>query len=197
MYAGDLAPGATALCRFRVGVSGDANAQEYPIDVSMSYNNINGEKISTSPLTIGVSVGEEVRFACASPRINLTTGGDQVLDVPYQNMGNEIVHDVQARISVVDPFSGTDDTAYLGDIHPGEIAVAHYQVEIDPDAKGTYSLDSEVRYHDSLGNSRIADVVKVYVHAAGGEASPLIFMSTLFAVAAVICIALAIVRRKK
>ena len=197
MYAGDLAPGATALCRFRVGVSGDANAQEYPIDVSMSYKNINGEETSTSPLTIGVPVSEEVRFECASPQINLTTGGDQVLEVPYRNTGNEIVYGVQARISLVDPFSGTDDTAYLGDIRPGEIAVARYHVGVDPVATGTYTLDSEVRYHDALRNSRIADMVKVHVHAAGGEASPLLFLSTLFAVAAVSCVGLAIVRRKK
>lgn len=51
MYAGDLAPGATALCRFRVGVSGDANAQKYPIDISMSYKNTDGEETST-PLSL-------------------------------------------------------------------------------------------------------------------------------------------------
>ena len=196
MFAGDLAPGATALCRFRVGVSGDANAQEYPIDVSMSYKNINGEETSTSPLTIGVPVSEEVRFECVSPQINLTTRGDQVLEVPYRNMGNEIVYGVQARISFVDPFSGSDDTAYLGDIRPGEIAVARYHLGVDPGASGIYTLDSEVRYHDALRNSRIADVVKVHVHVAGEEASPLLFLSTLFAAGVICCLGLVIVRRK-
>ena len=196
MYAGDLAPGATALCRFRVGVSGDANAQEYPIDVSMSYKNTNGEETSTPPLTIGVPVNEEARFECASSRINLTTG-DQLLEVPYLNSGDEIVYDAQARISLVDPFSGIDDTAYLGDLGPGEVAVARYRVGIDPAATGNYSLDSEVRYHDARKNSRIADVVKIHVSVAGGGPPPLLVLVTIPALVAIGCVSFVVLRRKK
>jgi len=109
--------------------AGDANAQEYPVDVSMAYKNINGEETISSPFTIGIPVGEEMRFACSPDLINLTTGADIILEVPYRNDANDTAYGVQARISALDPFSSIDDTSYLGDIGPGEIAVACYHME--------------------------------------------------------------------
>jgi hypothetical protein len=67
-------------------------------------------------------------------------------------------------VSVVDPFTSNDDSAFLGDIAPGQTAVARYEVGV---SSGTvakdYALDSEVRYRDSLDNSQISDTVKVPV----------------------------------
>jgi len=64
----------------------------------------------------------------------------------------------------VDPFTSNDDTAFLGDLAPGESAVARYEMSVDNSATPKeYGLDSEIRYKDALGNSQISDTMKVEV----------------------------------
>jgi hypothetical protein len=64
----------------------------------------------------------------------------------------------------VDPFTSSDNTAYLGDIKPGDTVTARYQITSDPGATlGNHSLDTEVRYRDAQDNSQISDTFKVPV----------------------------------
>jgi hypothetical protein len=64
----------------------------------------------------------------------------------------------------VEPFKSSDDTAYLGDLKPGEKATARYQVSVN-DAAVTreYTLDTEVRYRDALDNSQVSGTFNVPV----------------------------------
>jgi hypothetical protein len=94
-----------------------------------------------------------------------------VIEVAYQNTGSGTAYSAQSRISAVDPFTSNDDTAFLGDLDPGETAVARYEVSVDESATAKeYGLDSEIRYRDSLGNSQISDTMKVKVNVE--EPSP-------------------------
>jgi len=87
-----------------------------------------------------------------------------VIEVEYQNTGAATAYSAQARISAVDPFTSNDDTAFLGDLEPGEKAVARYEVSVDGSATPKeYGLDSEIRYRDALDNSQISDSMKVQV----------------------------------
>jgi LPXTG-motif cell wall-anchored protein len=93
--------------------------------------------------------------------------------VEYQNTGAATAYSAQARISAVDPFTSNDDTAFLGDLQPGQTAVARYEVSVDESATTKeYGLDSEIRYPDALGNSQISDTMKVKITI--GESSILI-----------------------
>jgi hypothetical protein len=96
--------------------------------------------------------------------------------VDYQNAGDTTVYNAQSRITAVDPFSSSDDTAYLGDLKPGEFATARYSIGVrDAAVTKEYSLDSEVRYRDALSNSQISDTLKVrvLVTPGSGTANPL------------------------
>ena len=87
-----------------------------------------------------------------------------MIEVTYQNTGSGTAYSAQSRISAVDPFTSNDDTAFLGDLTPGETAVARYEVSVDESATPKeYGLDSEIRYRDALGNSQISDTMKVRV----------------------------------
>jgi hypothetical protein len=82
--------------------------------------------------------------------------------VTYKNIGNSTVFNAQARISVIDPFSSDDDTAYLGDMKPGDSATALFSVKTDPGATvKTYSMDSEVGYTDSFHTTYTSDNIPV------------------------------------
>jgi len=80
------------------------------------------------------------------------------------------VYNAQVRLSAVDPFTSNDDTAYLGDMKPGDNATARFVVNVDNDATvKAYGLDSEIRYRDALQNSQISDTMKVQITLAEQE----------------------------
>jgi len=66
--------------------------------------------------------------------------------------------------------------AFLGDIPPGGKATVSYKISAASGADPvTYSLDTEVRYRDSLDTSQTSDVFKVPVNIVAQSKSDSIF----------------------
>ncbi|WP_324449460.1 S-layer protein [Methanoculleus sp.] len=163
-YIGTFAPGETVDVTFKVAVADSAEPQSYPLDIVVAYEDYEGKSTASRPVTIGLPVGGKIDFDVASPTVTLHPGGKSILEVVYRNAGAAKVYSAQARISAVDPFTSSDDTAYLGDLAPGETATARFEVSIDADATlKNYGIDSEIRYRDDLDNSKISDTMKVQV----------------------------------
>ncbi len=163
-YIGTFEPGETVDVRFKVAVADSAEPQSYPLDVVVAYEDYEEKSTASRPVTIGLPVGGKIAFEVASPTVTLHPGGKSILEVAYRNTGAAKVYNAQARISAVDPFTSSDDTAYLGDLAPGETATARFEVSIDADATlKEYGIDSEIRYRDDLDNSKISDTMKVRV----------------------------------
>lgn len=163
-YIGTFAPGETVDVKFKVSVANSAEPQSYPLDVSITYEDYEGDTVTSRSATIGLPVGGKIAFEVVSPTAILDPGSKNILEVVYRNTGAATVYNAQARISAVDPFTSSDDTAYLGNLAPGETATARFEVSID--AEGTekeYGIDSEIRYRDELDNSKISDTLKVQV----------------------------------
>ena len=86
------------------------------------------------------------------------------LVITYKNIGDTTAYNAQARISAVKPFTSNDDTAYLGNIAPGESATGVYEISVSADAtEKDYGIDTEIRYRDILDNSQISDSMKAQV----------------------------------
>ena len=180
-YIGTFESGKTADVKFKVSVSDNAEPQSYPLDVVVTYEDYEGKTATSKAVTIGLPVGGKIDFEIASPKITLNPGGKSILEVVYKNSGAAKVYNAQARISAVDPFTSNDDTAYLGDLAPGETATARFEVSIDADATlKEYGIDSEIRYRDDLDNSKISDTMKVRV--ALEKKSGAIFTNPVFLV---------------
>ena len=65
----------------------------------------------------------------------------------------------------LDPFTSSDDVAFLGDLKPGDHATAQFQLSVDKAAtKKEYGLDSEIRYRDALDATHISDTMKVKIN---------------------------------
>lgn len=164
VYIGDLPVNGTADARFKLAISRDAGEQTYPLDLFLVYTNHEGDTVQSEIVTIGVPVGGKIAFAVISDPRDVKAGQKAVIEVEYENTGATTAYSVQARISAVDPFSSNDDTAFLGDLQPGEKAVARYEISIDESAtEKEYGLDSEIRYRDALDNSQISDTLKVRI----------------------------------
>jgi len=172
VYIGDFPKGGTVTCLYKVAISADAQAQTYPVDVAVTYTNAEGDTVTSATDTIGVPVGDKLRFTVTSPVAVVTSGETSVIEVEYQNQGSITANNAQARLSVVDPLSSTDNTAYLGDIPPGGKATARYAISAASGAEpATYALDTEVRYRDTLDNSQISDTFKADVQVVPRPAS--------------------------
>jgi hypothetical protein len=177
VYIGDFPKNGMVTCLYKVSISSDAQAQTYPVDVAVTYTNAEGDTVTSSTDTIGLPVAGKLTFAVTSPAVVVTQGGTGIVAVEYTNLGSITANKAQARLSAVDPFSSSDETAYLGDIPPGGKATAQYAITADSSAvPGNYTLDTEVRYRDALDNSQISDTFKApvtVVAPASGGAIPL------------------------
>jgi hypothetical protein len=164
IYIGDFPINGTVDTRFKVSISREAADQSYPLDVFLVYEDESGVQTTSKLTTIGVPVKGKISFVVTTNPEPVLSGKKQVIEVTYQNTGSGTAYNSQARISAVDPFTSNDDTAFLGDLTPGETALARYEVSVDESATvKEYGLDSEIRYRDSLGNSQISDTMKVRV----------------------------------
>lgn len=170
VYIGEFKPGDEFEAKFKVSVTRDAEPQDYPLEVMVTYENADKETLDTPAESIGVPVGGKITFSMINDPPQVKAGGKQVIEVEYRNDGDAIAYSSEARISAVDPFSSDDDLAYLGDIKPGESAIAKFKISTTSDAiEKTYGLDSEIRYRDALDNSQISDTIKVQVSVVKSE----------------------------
>lgn len=164
VFIGDLRPGEEVAATFKASVSKGAEAQTYPLTVLLEYEDSDRQTATADGVTIGIPVGGKIDFAVVASPAPLAPGEKAVLEVTFKNTGSATAHSAQARISAVDPFTSDDDTAYLGEIAPGESKVARFTVSVDAGAtEKIYGLDAEVRYRDALDNTQISDTMKVDV----------------------------------
>lgn len=164
VYIGDFPAGSTVTVPFKVSVSADGEAQEYPMDLSVYYRNENGNFVYSDLVVIGIPVYAKIRFVVISSPPEVAPGGERLLSIEYENAGSATVYSAQARIYAVDPFTTSDDTAYIGTLAPGESGTAVFEVTVQSAAtEKTYSLDSEIRYRDALDNDQVSDRITIPV----------------------------------
>ncbi len=161
-YIGSFPIGATVPATFKLSVNKDAVNKTYPLDVYINYENGEGDTVDTDMTTIGIPVGDKAEFSVASGTVQAAPGQKKVITVKFTNTGGATVYSAQARISAVNPFTSSDDTAFLGTFEPGETKEASFDIAVDGAAtEKEYGLDSEIRYRDALDNSVISDPIKI------------------------------------
>lgn len=171
VYIGNFAPGETVDARYKLEILDIAQQSTYPLDISVRYLDDRGDTVTSDPITVGIPAGGEIRFEVISPGVTMYRGSTETIHVEYENCGKTAVYSAQARLIASDPFTAVEDSAYLGDLGPGERARAQFILSSDEYAtEKQYGLDTEIRYRDALGNSRVTDptVVQVMVTARSG-----------------------------
>jgi hypothetical protein len=172
VFIGDFPHNGTVTCRYKVAISSEAEKQTYPVDVVVMYENREGDMVTSASETLGIPIGGKISFTVTSGTVQVVQGSQSVIEVEYQNSGTTKAYNAQARLSAVEPFKSTDDTAYLGDMKPGETATARYQMSTDDAAVvNDYTLNTEVRYRDALDNSQVSDTFNVPVRVQSKPAS--------------------------
>jgi hypothetical protein len=172
VYIGDFPRNGIVTCRYKVAISDNAEPQTYPVDIAVTYENRDGDIVTSVTDTVGIPVQGKNSFRIVSDPVTLSPGSENTIAIQYQNTGDTIAYHAQARLSAVDPFTSADNNAYLGDLKPGENATAHFRISTDSAAPPQdYALDTEVRYRDALDNSQVSDTFKVNVKVAPSSPS--------------------------
>ncbi|PWR75479.1 COG1361 S-layer family protein [Methanospirillum stamsii] len=181
VFIGEFAPGSEKTLKYKVSVAKDAEPQDYPLGISVTYENADGETITTTPQKVGVFVGADVEFTITSEKPQMNPGKKNFIEVTYRNDGSVPVYGAEVRISAVDPFTSADDLSYLGDIQPGESAVARFGLSVDETADTKiYGLDSEIKYRDALNDSHVSDTIKVPIDVVPKEGLAALLSSPVF-----------------
>ncbi len=200
-FIGSFPSGSMIDCRFKVTVLEDAVNQSYPVDIAITYTNREGQIVTSSTETVGVPVNGKTAFTVTSPAPEVPQGAAMTIEVRYQNDGGVTVYNTEARIESHDPVTIKDNNAFLGDLGPGEAAVARYEIQADAAADTKmYTFDSKIRFRDAFGNSQMSDTVPVQIEivpANLGTSAGVIALGGGFIVVIVLCAALLVYRKKK
>lgn len=195
--AGTLKQGkqSSSPTKFTIEVNKNTPAGTYPLTLELSYMyqhnvQVGGDEFDsaiglvtnkevgiwyenkTQTQTIEVKVKKEPYFEVTNVTGDLYPDEGGLLYVTYKNSGEEPAKDATVRVSAGDPFSTTDDQAYLGTLNPGKTAVAIFDMDVDGDATSKlYSLNSEILYEDADGHDQISDSIKVNVEVLPAKES--------------------------
>ncbi len=171
--------------QYTIEISNNAQAGTYPLLLTLMYGfqeniQIDGDnetslgitnlevgmwyEVGVQNITIPISVKEEARFEVTDVSGELVADEEGLLSVTFKNVGDLPIKDATVRISASDPFSTTDDQAFIGSIASGESAVALFNLKVDETATTKmYAINSEIKYEDVDGHDQISDVIKIQV----------------------------------
>jgi hypothetical protein len=191
-FVGDIKAGEEFETVFKLKASSEAKPVTYPAELIVKYRSMD-EYVESDPVRIGVKVNPKVKFEVTGTP-SIAAGEERILTFTVRNMGNFEVRDATARITIVDPFSSSDDTAYIGNLKPGEAVSASFKISADKDATPKlYALNLEVKYRDLEDEWAISEPVKATINVTPAKPPYLIYG----AVAAVIIIAVAAYLRSR
>jgi hypothetical protein len=155
---GTLNPGETATAQFKLEVADRAIAQDYPLAFTVEYDDAYGETVASDRYTVPSEVGPEMTFETSgSPTV--AAGSTETVEVTVTNTGAGTMRDAVARLNVNTPFETDDDTAYVGDLEPGESRTVTFTVSVDGAATPkAYSVDTTIKYDNTFGRTVVTDV---------------------------------------
>ena len=193
-YLGDVKAGKEYTAIFKVQASGEAKPVTYPAEIRMKYKSMD-EYFYSDPISIGIKVNPKMKFEVYGvPKIH--AGGTEVVTFVIKNVGNFTVREATARLIIVDPFSSSDDTAYIGTLKPGETAVVKFKLSVDSDATPKlYGLNLEVKYKDPEDEWAISEPVKAVVEVIPPQ--PPYGAIAVIAITAIVAIAYYLRRSRK
>lgn len=177
-YLGDIKSGEEFSAIFKLKASSEAEATKYPAELYVKFRAGN-EYVESDAIKIGIEVKPEIEFFVLE-KAKIRAGEEAIVTFAIRNNGNAVVRDATARLIIVSPFSSTDDTAFIGDLNPGEIAKAKFKLSVDRDATPKlYALNLEVKYRAENGEWVISKPSKAIIEVEPPTANYTVYLIVL------------------
>lgn len=169
--------------KFPIEIYDNAKAGTYDLQLNISYRYQRDSAVTppygdtyywyedmNQTMILQIVVEDEPYFRISNVESDLRAGNEKNINVTYTNTGEQVARECIARISVVDPFTTTDDQAFLGDIKPGESKTATFKLNVAKDATSKdYSINSEIKYKDLHDKTQYSDNLKIPVYVGPAE----------------------------
>ena len=193
-YVGDVRAGEEFTAVFKVKASDEAKPITYPAEITVKYKTMD-EYFESDPVTVGVKVNPKMKFEVyGTPKI--AAGGEGVVTLTIKNVGNFTIREATARLTITDPFSSDDDTAYVGTLKPGQTAEVKFKLSVDADATPKkYGLNLEVKYKDLEDEWAISEPTKAVIEVTPPQ--PPYGAIALVAIIAIVAVAYYYLRRRR
>jgi hypothetical protein len=157
VYVDALPPGERHAATVRVGATEDVAPGTYPVETRVRYEDGNGIARASDPLSTGVTVGAERRFALG----NVTTErlrvdeDDAVVRAEVRNVGSATARNAVVRVGSAGALRVTGPETAVGDLAPGESAPVEFRLAVPADAEpGSRALAFDVEYENADGDVR-------------------------------------------
>jgi len=157
---GSLDVDETERFRIPIEVGDEAEPVRRQFDISVRYNNHDGDVRRTDDQSIRVDILERRDEFVVEPVIDAGDGG--TVDFRIENNLDEPVENVHVKLFVDAPFSSDDDEAFLPRLEPGDTARISFDLAVDEEAIAkTHRLTLDVRYDDESGETELSDTYSV------------------------------------
>ncbi len=193
-YLGNVKAGKEYKAIFKVQASDEAKPVTYPAEIKLKYRSMD-EYFYTDQKSVGIKVNPKMKFEIyGTPKI--AAGSEGIVSFTIKNVGNFTVKEATARLTITDPFSSSDDTAYIGTLEPGQTAEIKFKLSVDADATPKkYGLNLEVKYKDLEDEWAISEPTKAVIEVVPSK--PPYGVIAFVSIIAIIAIAYYLRRRRK
>ncbi|ADB57529.1 COG1361 S-layer family protein [Archaeoglobus profundus] len=193
-YLGDVQAGKEYTAVFKVQASDEAKPVIYPAEIKLKYRSMD-EYFYTDSKSIGIKINPKMKFEVyGTPKI--AAGSEGIVTFTIKNVGNFTIREATARLTITDPFSSDDDTAYIGTLKPGESAEIKFKLSVDADATPKkYGLNLEVKYKDLEDEWAISEPTKAVIEVVPPK--PPYGAIALIAILAIVAVGYYLRRRRK
>jgi len=193
-YLGNIKAGKEYTAIFKVQASDEAKPVTYPAEIKLKYRSMD-EYFYTDPKSIGIKVNPKMKFEVyGTPKI--AAGSEKMVTFTIKNVGNFTIREATARLTITDPFSSDDDTAYIGTLKPRQAAEIKFKLSVDADATPKkYGLNLEVKYKDLEDEWAISEPTKAVIEVTPPQ--PPYGTIAFIIIIAIVAVAYYLRRRKK
>lgn len=189
--ADELETGHMQTLKFTMRIDSTAPGGEYELNLPVTYEYQSNARTETSKvINLGISDSEYTReysiqninipihifiknepmFEVSNVSGSLIQGSANTINVTYTNIGETTAEDAQVRFVVMKPLSTSNTILRLGAIGQGESRVASFEISADSEALvKNYSIDSEIKYVDDEGKTKLSNSMKVDVPVEQAE----------------------------
>ena len=163
-----IEPTETASLRYTVRVASDVVDRDYPVDVGVTYTDVDGIRREGLPVSASVRPGTEQAFSLGGVATTLTVGQEGTVSGTVYNDGPERVSSPVVRLGVGSAFLDVPEPEFaLPELAPGESADFTFDVDVsDAATAGFREFTFDVRYQTARGDVQTSDPLPARVEIA-------------------------------
>lgn len=162
-FVGEWDAGETVTVRYVAAATDDAIDKEYPLEVTVAYENTAGDAMAPRSREVGFEPFGEQGFAVEGVESSLRVGEDGDLTGELRNTGEQAVSGVVLQVeSAPETLVARESQYAVGELAANESAPVSFRIGATGEAEpGPRAVEFTVRYRNAEGDVRVSDAIDV------------------------------------